>query len=72
MMVVSDLEDMFLPLNEGFFVDPQESRSVIEELLDTLPTLFANNKIPSAVLLPTVKSALMALVRCFYKSRISS
>ncbi|KAI8339059.1 hypothetical protein BC941DRAFT_350091 [Chlamydoabsidia padenii] len=61
MMVVSDLEDIFLPLNEGFFVDPQESRHVIEELLDTLPTLFANNKIPSAVLLPTIKSVLMAL-----------
>lgn len=27
-MVVSDLEDMFVPLTAGFLVDPAESRSV--------------------------------------------
>lgn len=26
MLVVSDINDMFMPINEGFLVDPHESR----------------------------------------------
>lgn len=62
MAVVSDLDDMFLPFINGLFVNPQESRPVIEELLDSLPSLFANTKVPSAVFVPAIKSVLMALV----------
>ncbi|WVR08759.1 hypothetical protein IAU60_005817 [Kwoniella sp. DSM 27419] len=38
-MVVSDLEDMFIPFTHGFLVDPIESRTQIETLLDLLPTI---------------------------------
>lgn len=30
MMVVSDIEDVFVPLVDGFLVDPQEARSVVD------------------------------------------
>ncbi len=61
MMVMTDLEEPFVPLGEGLFVDPYESRSVISPLLDQLPTLFSNNKAPEPALLPTVNAALAAL-----------
>ncbi|KAI9308966.1 Sec23/Sec24 trunk domain-containing protein [Cunninghamella echinulata] len=61
MMVVSDIEEMFLPLSDGLFVDPQESKLVIEDLLDNLPLLFSKNKTSTSVFIPVVKGALMAL-----------
>lgn len=62
MMVVSDVEEMFIPLSDGLFVNPQESRTVIEDLLDNLPNLFSNNKVPKGVFMPVIQGALMALV----------
>ncbi|KAK9729542.1 COPII coat Sec23p-Sfb3p heterodimer component [Basidiobolus ranarum] len=61
MMVVPDVFDMFVPLNEGFFVDPLESRDIIESLLESLPTMFANNRIVEPVLGAAMQSAYMAL-----------
>ncbi len=34
MMIVSDLEDMFVPLLDGFLCSPQDSRGVINRQLD--------------------------------------
>src|SRR4051812_43094328 len=61
MLVMPDLEDPFVPLSTGFFVDPYESRNVIEPLLDTLPNLFAQCRSPEPALLPTLFAALDAL-----------
>ena len=33
MMVLSDVDDVFVPLNDGFLVDPKESRWVSARLL---------------------------------------
>ncbi|CAN6620335.1 SED5-binding protein 3 [Trichomonascus vanleenenianus] len=43
MVVMSDIDDTFIPLEEGLFVDPEESRLVIEDLLNRLDILFENN-----------------------------
>ncbi|PPQ66006.1 hypothetical protein CVT24_011950 [Panaeolus cyanescens] len=40
MLVVADLEEVFAPANDVFFVNPQERRSSIESLLDAIPTRF--------------------------------
>ncbi|KAH2253169.1 hypothetical protein KXW72_003470 [Aspergillus fumigatus] len=61
MMVMTDLEDPFVPLNEGLFVDPYESKDVITGLLHQIPKILAHNKKPEPALLPTLNAALFAL-----------
>ncbi|KAF9141412.1 COPII coat Sec23p-Sfb3p heterodimer component [Mortierella sp. GBA39] len=61
MMVVPDVSDVFVPLSEGFLVDPQTSQSLVESMLDMLPQLFAENKITEAVIGAVVQSVRMAL-----------
>ncbi|GES88569.1 Sec23/Sec24 family protein [Rhizophagus clarus] len=61
MLVVSDINDVFVPLNSGFLVDPIESKAVIEGLLESLPTMFAENKAIESVLGAVVEAAHMAL-----------
>ncbi|KAI6247187.1 hypothetical protein HI914_04885 [Erysiphe necator] len=61
MMLTSDLNDPFVPLHEGLFVDPQDAKSNITSLLSKLPTLFTHIKNPEPALLPTLNAALVAL-----------
>lgn len=61
MLVMSDLEDPFLPFSEGLFVDPAESKGTITSLLTSLPTMFSEVKHPEPALLPTLNTALQAL-----------
>ncbi|CAI7609286.1 unnamed protein product [Penicillium pancosmium] len=61
MMVMTDLEEPFVPLSEGLFVDPYESKSVITSLLDRIPSIFGHIKNPDPVVLPTLNAALAAL-----------
>ncbi|PKK64784.1 hypothetical protein RhiirC2_665880 [Rhizophagus irregularis] len=61
MLVVSDINDVFVPLNSGFLVDPIESRAVIEGLLESLSIMFAENKAIESVLGAVAEAAYMAL-----------
>ncbi|KAJ5695015.1 hypothetical protein N7536_005427 [Penicillium majusculum] len=61
MMVMTDLDEPFVPLSEGLFVDPYESKSVITSLLSRIPKIFSSIKNPESALLPTLNSALSAL-----------
>lgn len=61
MLVMSDIEDPFLPFSEGLFVDPEESKPVITSLLTQLPTMFSELKNPEPALLPTLNAAVAAL-----------
>ncbi|KAJ9648738.1 COPII coat Sec23p-Sfb3p heterodimer component [Coniosporium tulheliwenetii] len=61
MMVMPEIEDPFVPLSEGLFVDPEESKAVITSLLTQLPNMFADIKNPEPALLSTLNSALSAL-----------
>ncbi|CAG8961276.1 hypothetical protein HYFRA_00013555 [Hymenoscyphus fraxineus] len=61
MLIMPDIEDPFLPLSEGLFVDPLEAKSNITSFLSQLPALFSQIKNPEPALLPTLTAALAAL-----------
>lgn len=62
-MVVSDLDDMYVPLANGFLVDPLESRSQVELLLDKLPGIAESQQDGNRVAAGSaVKGALAGLV----------
>nr|XP_019007763.1 protein transporter SEC24 [Kwoniella pini CBS 10737]OCF46544.1 protein transporter SEC24 [Kwoniella pini CBS 10737] len=43
-LIVSDLDDMFIPFTSGFLVDPFESKTQIVALLDLLPIIAENGQ----------------------------
>jgi protein transport protein SEC24 len=61
MLVMPDIEDPFVPLSEGLFVDPEESKAVITSLLTQLPNMFSEVKNPEPALLPALNAAFSAL-----------
>ncbi|CAL9699325.1 unnamed protein product [Knipowitschia caucasica] len=61
MLVVSDVSDMFLPLLDGFLVNVNESRQVIESLLDQIPEMFADTRETETVFGPVIQAGLEAL-----------
>ncbi|KAI1174514.1 hypothetical protein F4777DRAFT_383506 [Nemania sp. FL0916] len=61
MIVMPDIEDPFVPISDGLFVDPEESKAIIVSLLTRLPTLFASIKNPEPALLPALGASLAAL-----------
>ncbi|KAK2626217.1 hypothetical protein QTJ16_004479 [Diplocarpon rosae] len=61
MLIMPDIEDPFLPLEDGLFVDPYEAKSNVTSLLSQLPALFSQIKNPEPALLPTLNAALAAL-----------
>ncbi|KZZ92428.1 Sec23/Sec24 family protein [Moelleriella libera RCEF 2490] len=61
MLIMPDLEDPFLPLGDGLFVDPYESKSLITSLLTRLPEMFSTIKNPEPALLATLNAAFAAL-----------
>lgn len=61
MMVMTDLNEPFVPLSEGLFVDPYESKDVITSLLNQIPTIFSHARSPEPALFPALNAALSAL-----------
>ncbi|KAG9346882.1 hypothetical protein JZ751_005809 [Albula glossodonta] len=61
MMVVSDVAEMFVPLLDGFLVNFQESRSVINNLLDQIPDMFADTNESETVFAPVIQAGMEAL-----------
>ena len=61
MMVVSDLNDVFLLVPEDLLVNLSESKSIVNQLLDALPEMFkANACQDAAVGAPTAAYRIMA------------
>mmetsp|Transcript_23392 Transcript_23392/g.43028 ORF Transcript_23392/g.43028 Transcript_23392/m.43028 type:complete len:895 (-) Transcript_23392:139-2823(-) len=61
MLVVSDLEDMFLPLANDILVSAPEGEAAILNLLDSLPAIFADTKVNESCLGSAVRGAFMAM-----------
>jgi len=61
MMIVSDLEDIFVPLLDGFLCLPEDSRPVINSLLDQIPQTFANSQETETILAPVIQAGIQAL-----------
>ncbi|KAI9676816.1 MAG: COPII coat Sec23p-Sfb3p heterodimer component [Caeruleum heppii] len=68
MIVMPDIEEPFVPLSEGLFVDPTDSKlalckpkELITSLLNQLPSMFSHIKNPEPALLPTLNAASAAL-----------
>merc|ERR1711988_935592 len=61
MLVVSDLEDLFLPLPDDILVPITESQSAIMNLLDQLPSMFGETKINESCMGSAVKGAFMSM-----------
>uniref|UniRef100_A0A8C7WRB7 SEC24 homolog C, COPII coat complex component n=1 Tax=Oryzias sinensis TaxID=183150 RepID=A0A8C7WRB7_9TELE len=61
MLVVSDVSDMFVPLLDGFLVNVNDSRQVIESLLDQIPEMFADTRETETVFGPVIQAGLEAL-----------
>ncbi|MBA0861631.1 hypothetical protein Goshw_029833 [Gossypium schwendimanii] len=61
MMVVSDLDDIFVPLPDDLLVNLSESRNVVETFLDSLPSMFQDNVNVESAFGPAVKAAFMVM-----------
>lgn len=61
MLVVSDLDDIFIPLPDDLLVNLSESRSVVEAFLDSLPTMFQDNVNLESAFGPALKAAFMVM-----------
>ncbi|KAK9309798.1 hypothetical protein QLX08_000620 [Tetragonisca angustula] len=61
MMVVGDVQDVFMPLLDGFLCDVEESESVIDGLMTQIPALFADTRETETILAPAIQAGLEAL-----------
>ncbi|AQK42665.1 Protein transport protein Sec24-like [Zea mays] len=61
MMVVADLDDVFLPLPDDLLVNLVDSRHVVESFLDSLPNMFHDNVNVESALGPALKAAFMVM-----------
>ncbi|XP_017465930.1 PREDICTED: protein transport protein Sec24C isoform X2 [Rhagoletis zephyria] len=61
MMVVGDVQDMFMPLLDGFLCHPEESDALIDALMEQIPKMFVDTKETETVFYPAIQAGLEAL-----------
>ncbi|KAK7281590.1 hypothetical protein RIF29_09711 [Crotalaria pallida] len=61
MLVVSDLDDIFVPLPDDLLVNLSESRNVVETFLDSLPSMFQDNVNMESAFGPALKAVFMVM-----------
>lgn len=66
MMVVGDVQDVFMPLLDGFLCDPEESESLIDSLMSQIPTMFGDTRETETILAPAIQAGLEALKVCIF------
>ena len=63
MFVMSDLDDVFLPVPQDLLVNLDESRSQVEQLVSSLPSMHAKTRDVEAALGPALEGALQVMAR---------
>ncbi|XP_029659768.1 protein transport protein Sec24C isoform X1 [Formica exsecta] len=61
MMVVGDIQDVFMPLLDGFLCDVEESETVIDSLMAQIPQMFADTRETETILAPAIQAGLESL-----------
>ena len=61
-MVVSDLDDIFVHLPDDLLVNLSVSSTVVDEFLDSLPSMFQENMNVESAFGPALKAAFMVMV----------
>uniref|UniRef100_A0A646QIX8 Protein transport protein Sec24C n=1 Tax=Hemiscolopendra marginata TaxID=943146 RepID=A0A646QIX8_9MYRI len=61
MMVVSDINDVFMPLLDGFLVDVAESDGLIDSLMEQILQMFSDSRETETILGPAIQAGLEAL-----------
>ncbi|XP_024381127.1 protein transport protein SEC24 C [Physcomitrium patens] len=61
MLVVPDIQDVYTPRQTDLLVPLAEGRDHLEQLLETIPSMFQNNRIPDAALGAAVKGAYLGM-----------
>lgn len=61
MLVVPDVQDVYTPLETELIVPLHECRPHLEQLLESIPTMFQNNKIPESAFGAAIKGAFLAV-----------
>ncbi|XP_057205643.1 protein transport protein Sec24B isoform X3 [Triplophysa rosa] len=57
MLVVSDIEDVFLPTHDSLLVNLKESKELVKDLLNSLPGMFAHTRETQSALGPALQAA---------------
>ncbi|XP_024116154.1 protein transport protein Sec24B isoform X2 [Oryzias melastigma] len=57
MLVVSDIDDVFIPSHDSLMVNLKESRELVKDLLTSLPTLFSQSRETHSALGPALQAA---------------
>ncbi|XP_066471311.1 protein transport protein Sec24A isoform X2 [Tiliqua scincoides] len=57
MLIVSDIEDVFIPMPENLLVNLNESKELIQDLLKTLPEMFTKSLETQSALGPALQAA---------------
>lgn len=61
MQVVSDMEDVFVPLVDGFLVSPAEADTLVDSLMELVPMQFDETRRTETVLGPAIQAGMEAL-----------
>lgn len=61
MLVVPDVQDVYTPLETELIVPLRECRQHLEQLLESIPTMFQNNRIPESAFGAAIKGAFLAV-----------
>ncbi|XP_077226651.1 protein transport protein SEC24 C-like [Tasmannia lanceolata] len=61
MLIVPDIQDVYTPLETDVIVQLAECRQHLEQLLETIPTMFQNNRVVDSAFGAAIKAAFLAM-----------